>query len=110
LTINITSTRIFINKSISVVSKLTPSVTISSQIPGLFRIVGGESVTIKKLDVISGLTIVGNLGAAFENLGNLEINEVHITPNPDLPPSQFLIRNAPNSQLEVIGNCFIDSN
>ncbi len=106
MTINITSSRIEIDKEITILSTLAPRVTIASEIPGLFRIVNNVIVEFSQLDIISGLTISGNMGAAFENFGDLKLYNVYIFRNPSLPPGEYLIRNMPNSNLFLSGNCY----
>ncbi len=108
MTILITSSRIEISKQLTILSTVVPRITISSQIPGLFKILGNFQVEFRQLDLVSGLTISGNMGAAFENLGNLKLEDVHLLRNPGLPSGQFLIRNMTNSNLQLGGSCLIE--
>ena len=107
-TINITSSPIIIDKEISIISTLSPRVKISSAIPGMFRITNSVIVEFRQLDIISGLTVPGNMGAAFENYGDLVLQNVNVLRNPTLPSGQYLIRNTPSSHLLLSGNCFIE--
>ena len=108
MTINITSTRIEIGKQLTIMSTLTPRVTISSQVSGLFKIL--NTVEFRQIDFMSGMTVAGNGGAAFENLGVLTLKDVHVKRNPGLPAGQYLICNVPNSNLKMLGNCYIQMN
>jgi hypothetical protein len=108
MTINITSTRIQINKNLTILSTLAPRVTIGSQIPGLFYIPINVMVEFRQLDMVSGSTIAGNMGAAIENTGGLKLHNVNIFRNPILPPGQYLVRNTPTSTLLLSGSCFFE--
>ncbi|MGB4850000.1 MAG: SdrD B-like domain-containing protein [Saprospiraceae bacterium] len=108
MTILITSSRIEISKELTILSTLSPRISIYSQIPGLFKILGNLQVEFRQVDVVSGMTISGNMGAAFENLGNLKLHDVHLLRNPSLPSGQFLIRNMTNSNLLLSGSCLIE--
>jgi len=87
---------------------LSPRVTIASQISGLFLIPASRDVEFRQLDIISGTTISGNMGASFENFGNLKLHNINVYRNPSLPPGQYLIRNTPNSNLTLSGNCYFE--
>ncbi|MBK9981418.1 MAG: hypothetical protein IPP15_03160 [Saprospiraceae bacterium] len=108
MTILITSGRIEISKRLTILSTLTPRVVISSQIPGLFKILGNLLIEFDQVDITSGLTISGNAGAAFENYGSLKLHDIHVLRNPGLPSGQFLIRNMADSNLMLSGNCLIE--
>ncbi|MEP6796120.1 MAG: SdrD B-like domain-containing protein, partial [Saprospiraceae bacterium] len=108
MTIMITSSRIEISKRLIILSTLAPRVTISSQIPGVFKILGNLLVEFNQVDIVSGLTIDENAGAAFENYGSLKLHDIHLQRNPGLPSGQFLIRNMANSNLMFSGSCFIE--
>ena len=105
MTIHINSGRILINKNIFIHSTISPRIIIASDIDGLFDIAAGFTVEFGLLDIISGYA--GNVGAAFNNLGILKLQDVSILRNPLLPPGEYLIRNGPSSQLFLNGNCFL---
>ncbi|MFZ1677594.1 MAG: hypothetical protein WAT91_09985, partial [Saprospiraceae bacterium] len=106
-TITITSARIEINKEITIYSTLSPRVTISSQIPGLFRITSDGVVKFVELNIVSGTNIAGNLGSAFENSGNLKLHNVDICRRENLPVNQYVIRNMPGAMIFVTGYCAV---
>jgi hypothetical protein len=108
MTIHINSGRLLIDKNIFIHSSLSPRIIIASDIDGLFDIASGSTVECKLLDIISGYA--GNVGAAFNNLGTLKLQDVSILRNPLLPPGEYLIRNGPSSQLFLTGNCFLEMN
>lgn len=108
MTIHINSGRILIDKNIFIHSSVSPRIIIASDIDGLFDIAAGFTVEFKLLDIISGYA--GNVGAAFNNLGILKLQDVSILRNPLLPPGEYLIRNGPASQLFLSGNCFLEMN
>jgi hypothetical protein len=106
MTIYINSGRIVINKNIFIHSSLSPRITIASEVDGLFDITAGFTVEFKMLDIISGYA--GNIGAAFNNLGTLKLQDVSVLRNPLLPPGEYLIRNGTSSQLFLTGICFLE--
>ncbi|HEY3384878.1 MAG TPA: hypothetical protein VGK46_00120, partial [Saprospiraceae bacterium] len=106
-TIAIHSARIAIDKNIVIFSNAVPRITLTSQIAGFFDIVSESDVKMKGLDMISGLS--GNSGAVFNNNGKLTLEDINILRNPLLPFDQYLIYNAPASQLFLIGNCLLES-
>ena len=108
MTIHINAGRILIDKNIFIHSTLSPRITIASDIDGLFDIATGITVEFKLLDIVSGYA--GNIGAAFNNLGTLKLQDVSILRNPLLLPGEYLIRNGPSSQLFLSGNCFLEMN
>jgi len=110
MTINITSSKLSLNKNIFIRSNVSPHVKISSSISGLFDIASGKSVEVKDLDITSGLSDPNNSGAAFNNSGTLKLIGVKVYKNASLPTGQYLIRNKPSSSFTLIGNCFIQSN
>jgi hypothetical protein len=107
-TIHLTSDKIQIGKVVHIISTLEPDLTVASDVPGLFQIMNAATVEFKYLDLVSGLSTNVNLGSAFENYGNLKLQDVRIYRNPSLPQGQYLIRNFPNSNLTLIGNCFLE--
>jgi hypothetical protein len=109
-TINITSAKLLLNKNLFIRSTLSPRVKIVSQVAGLFEVNSGVSIEFKDIDITSGLTISGNVGAAFHNNGTLKLNGIKVFRNPSLPSGEYLIRNKPSSNLTLIGNCFIQYN
>jgi hypothetical protein len=106
--ITIDTNKIVIQQSVVVFSDLNPRVTISSTVPGLFDISNNIVVEFFNIDLISGLS--GNQGAVFNNFGHLILHNIHLFRNPLLPAGQFLIYNAPSSQLELFGNCILNWN
>jgi hypothetical protein len=100
----VNSAIIAINKNLVILSTLTPSVTISSTITGLFEIEAGSTVEFRELDIISGLS-PGNTGAAFENYGILKLFNVNVFRNPFFATGQYLVFNHPNSQIVFNGTC-----
>lgn len=108
LTINITSTKIAINKNLYIRSNVNPHIKISSSISGLFDIAAGKTVEFKDLDITSGLSDANNSGAAFNNSGFLRLIGVKVFKNAALPTGQYLVRNKPSSSFTLFGNCFIE--
>ncbi len=108
LTINITSTKIAINKNLYIRSNVNPHIKISSTIAGLFDIAAGKTVEFKDLDITSGLSDPNNSGAAFNNSGFLRLIGVKVFKNIALPTGQYLVRNKPASSFTLLGNCFIE--
>jgi len=106
MTIQLNSGRILINKDIFIHSTFSPRITIASQVDGLFDIAAGSTVEFKLVNIVSGYA--GNIGAAFNNLGTLKLQDVSVLRNPLLPPGEYLIRNGPASQLFLTGNCFLE--
>ena len=106
-TIVIHSARIAIDKNLVIFSNANPRIKLTSQITGFFDIATETEVKFKGLDIISGLA--GNNGAAFNNVGKLMLEDINIRRNPLLPFDQYLIYNAPTSQLFLIGNCHLES-
>ena len=108
-TIIINSTRLIVSKSLYIRSNLSNRVKIKSTIAGLFELSPGKTLEIKDIDIISGLTMSSNGGAAFRNSGTLRFFNVNVEKNISLPSGQYLIRNLPGSQLLLHGDCFIES-
>ncbi len=107
-TIIINSTRLIVSKNLYIRSNLSNRVKIKSTIAGLFELSPGKTLEMKDLDIISGLTMSGNGGAAFRNSGILRFLDVNVEKNVSLPNGQYLIRNLPGSQLLLSGDCFIE--
>ncbi len=97
-----------LSKSLFFRSNLSPRLKISSTIAGLFEILHNTSVEFKDIDITSGTTVSGNLGAAFRNDGTLKLINVNVFKHASLPLGQYLIRNRPTSTLSLTGNCFIE--
>ena len=108
LTINVITEKLLLNKNLCIHSSLNPKVKIASQVPGLFDVSSNVTVEFKDLDIISGLVIEDNAGAAFKNEGTLKLINVKVYKNENLPAGQYLIRNNPSSMLSLYGNCFIE--
>lgn len=106
-TIVINSERIVINKNITIYSVITPRITLASQVAGFFDISNVANVEFRWLYITTGLA--GNDGAAFNNEGNLHLNEIHVRRNPFLSEGEYLIYNVSNGQLLLSGNCFIEA-
>lgn len=114
-TINISSSRFILSKSLYIRSNLSPQVKITSQIPGLFDILPNTSVEFKDLDITSGLAVPSNGGAAFKNEGILKFINVKVFKNANLATGQFLISNKPKCptcagevQFSSVGSCYIE--
>jgi protocatechuate 3,4-dioxygenase beta subunit len=108
-TIHLTSDRIVISKDIHIHSSLVvPRIMIFSDVQGAFAITAGHDVEMKNIEITSGLA--GVQGVAIENYGNLTIWDVCVFKNPllNLPPTEYLIYNAPNGLIEVKGMCHIE--
>jgi hypothetical protein len=108
LTIGINSSVLQLNEQLVIMSEISPTVTISSQINGLFDIQPGGDVEFHNLKIISGLS-PGNTGAAFENFGILKLNDCQVLRNPLFTSGEYLIRNNPGSLLLISGICFIET-
>jgi hypothetical protein len=106
-TIHITSSMLSIEKNLVFVSTLSPTVTISSSILGLFDIQNGWTAEFRDIDFISGIS-PGNTGAAFDNQGILKLHNVSIYRNPGFPSGQYLIRNISGSTMMLSGSNMID--
>ena len=107
-TINISGSRIVIAKNLYIRSNVTPRIKVNSTISGLFEINPSYTVEFKDLDITSGLSYPGNLGAAFKNEGILKLVGMKVYKHASLPTGQFLVRNRPGSQMQCFGNCFIE--
>ncbi|HZV70832.1 MAG TPA: hypothetical protein VFG10_14855, partial [Saprospiraceae bacterium] len=109
-TIHITSDRIEVDKQLIIMSTLLPKLIIESEIPGLFDIRENGVAKIMGLNLVSGTTISGNMGAAFENSGSLTLHNVNICRNENLPDDQYLIRNSPGALIYITGSCSLNVN
>jgi hypothetical protein len=58
------------------------------------------------VDVISGLS--GNIGAAFNNSGDLMLENINVYRNPLLPYGEYLIYNSISGQLFLGGQCHLE--
>lgn len=105
-TIQITSTRIPVTKDLVIYANVSPKPKISSVIQGLFDINASANVQFRNLDIVSGLQ--GSPGAAFTNNGYLVLYDVNVLRHSSLPSGHPLIRNQPNSHLELRGICHLD--
>jgi hypothetical protein len=107
LTILLDSADININKDLTFISTLMPTVTISSSVIGLFMIENNATVEFRDLNVVSG-NAPGNMGAAFDNLGILKLHNINGHRNPLFPGVENLIRNKNGSSLFLSGTCSFD--
>lgn len=105
-TLDINAGRLIIDKEITLLSGLQPTVRIKFNIDGGFLIEEVGSLHLKNLHLISGLT--GYDGAAIENQGSLILEDVLILPNPLLDPVENLIFNTSGSSIEFKGNTKIE--
>lgn len=101
LTIVINSANIVIDKDLVILSEVSPKITISSSLDGLFEIGINRLVEFRGIDIISGVN--SSIGAAFYNFGILTLDNVRVLKNPLLPPGNYLISNNPGSQLIISG-------
>ena len=108
LTINLTSSRLLIDKNLSIISTAALNIKITSSIAGLFEIGAGKTVEIKYLQLTSGTAVPNNGGAAFNNYGFLKLTDVKVFKKAGLPTDQYLVRNRPSSTFTLFGNCFIE--
>jgi hypothetical protein len=104
--VNITSTPIILDKNLTILSMLSPTVEITSSVNGLFDIVNGVAVEFRDLNVVNG-DAAGSAGAAFDNSGNLTLHNILVIKNPLYPSVEYLIRNNPGSILTLSGDCRI---
>ena len=79
---------------------------IYSDVPGAFIVTAGDTVEMKNIEITSGLG--GVHGAGIENYGNLIIWDVCVFKNPLLPPTNYLIFNAPSGEIMVKGACHFE--
>ncbi len=107
-TILLTSQQIDLTKNLVILSTLTPRLTISSAVPGLFNVLSGVTVEFWDLNLIGGDS-TGPEGAAFDNLGHLKLYNVTIAKNPSFPGVERLIRNQTNSSLFLSGTCILEN-
>src|SRR5690606_36611957 len=101
-TIVLNSVRIDINKAVFIDSAIMPFLVIRSEIPGAFRILATGSAEFKNLKIISGMD--GPPGAAFENLGELTLENVMIFPHPALGEGEYIIHNGSTGLLTIRDN------
>jgi len=107
-TINLTSTRIVIDKDLHIQSNLIlPRIMIYSNVPGAFMIPAGKNVEMKNIEVTSG--IIGMPGAGVENYGNLTIEDFCVFRNPLLPTTEYVLYNVNGALMTVKGSCHIQN-
>lgn len=105
-TILLTSTKLQIEKSITIYCTLVPWVTIDSDISGNIEIMSDNTVKLHNLIVISGP--LGN-PAAIDNHGELILENVHVRPDPELNMNgNFLMMN--DGEVTIMGNTIIFNN
>jgi len=107
-TIWLTSQYIDLIKNLVFISNLAPRVTIGSSTIGLFSVLSNVSVEFRDLNLVSG-NVIGQEGAAFDNLGQIKLHNVNVTKNPAFPLVERLIRNQINSSLFLTGTCTLDN-
>ena len=107
LTINLDTTEIILDKNLTILSTISPTVTISSSVIGLFMIENNVTVEFRDLNIISG-NAPGNMGAAFDNLGILTLHNITVHRNPLFPSVENLIRSKVGSSLYISGTCSFD--
>ena len=103
-TIQINSAPLIVAKPVMVMTTLTPPITISSNIIGLFSISPMGILELHGMNIIAGLSS-GTNGTAFENEGFLQLDDITVTRNPLGSPLDCLIRNLPGSSLFLLGQC-----
>lgn len=110
-TIVLTSGMITFTKNLYIRSSVSPRIIISApNQSGMFEIQAGKTVEFKDLDMISGISVSGNGGAAFKNSGILKLINVKVFKNAALPTGQYLIRNYPTSNLNLTGISTVEIN
>jgi hypothetical protein len=104
--IHLTSDRITIDKDLHIHSSLnTPRIMVYSDVQGAFLIPAGHIVEFKNIEITSGLG--GVAGAGIENYGNLFLWDVCLFKNPNLPPTDYIMYNGINAEMNFIGTCHI---
>jgi hypothetical protein len=103
-TILLTSQHIDLTKNLVILSTLSPRLTISSSTIGLFKVLANVTVEFKGLNLTSG-NVTGQEGAAFDNFGQLKLNNINVNKNTSFPAVERLIRNQIGSSLFLSGTC-----
>jgi len=106
-TILLDSNNIDLDKNLIFISTLSPTVTISSSVTGLFIVHNNVTEEFRDINMISG-NAPGNMGAAFDNLGILKLHNVNVLRNPIFPGVDNLVRNKTGSTVILSGTCFFD--
>lgn len=102
-TINLTSGKIVINKTLNIHNNNSSRVSVTTTQPYVFEISAGKSVHFKYMNVSSGISDVNNNGAAYQNYGILKLENMNIFRNASLPAGRYVIRNYSGSQLQLVG-------